>query len=148
MVKQSDAPPEQAAPQRRDRSRRRVLVAEDNVVNQMVIRALLESAGIEVEVVDNGLECVERITSIQPDIVLMDCQMPVCDGYTATSRLRAAGWTLPIIAVTASVAAEVEERCRAAGMSGFLPKPVSRAGLLQLIADHAPLASTEAAGSR
>jgi CheY-like chemotaxis protein len=113
-------------------------VAEDNVVNQMVIRALLESAGIHVVVVDNGRECLERITSIQPDIVLMDCQMPVCDGYTATSRLRAAGWTLPIIAVTASAAGEVKERCLAAGMSGFLAKPVSRAGLLQLISEHAP----------
>ena len=142
MVKQTDTPA-----QPRARACQRVLVAEDNLVNQMVMRALLESAGIEVEVVDNGLECLERITSIQPDIVLMDCQMPVCDGYTATSRLRAAGWTLPIIAVTASAAPEVEAQCRAAGMSGFLSKPVSRAGLLQLIADHSAPAPAEGGGS-
>ena len=145
MVKQNDPASSPPVPKRSDLRGRRVLVAEDNLVNQMVIRALLESAGIQVDVVDNGLECLERISSVQPDIVLMDCQMPVCDGYMATTRLRAAGWTLPIIAVTASAATEVEAQCRAAGMTGFLSKPVSRAGLLELLEEHAPQALTELA---
>lgn len=113
----------------------RVLVAEDNRINQMVMQAMLSSADIDVVLVDNGAECVDQIDSVMPDVVLMDCQMPVCDGYTASRRLREAGWSVPIIAVTASAVGDEEARCRQAGMDGFLPKPVFRDALLEALAD-------------
>lgn len=113
----------------------RVLVAEDNRINQMVMQAMLSSADIDVVLVDNGAECLDQIDSVMPDVVLMDCQMPVCDGYTASRRLREAGWSVPIIAVTASAVGDEEARCRQAGMDGFLPKPVFRDALLEALAD-------------
>ncbi|MBO84521.1 MAG: hypothetical protein CL927_04130 [Deltaproteobacteria bacterium] len=111
----------------------RVLVAEDNPVNQMVMEAMLGSADIEVVLVDNGADCVRRIAAVQPDAVLMDCQMPICDGYSASRQLRAAGWSLPIIAVTASALGDEEARCRQAGMDAFMAKPVRRDALLEVI---------------
>ena len=112
-----------------------MLVVEDNRINQMVMQAMLTRADIDVVLVDNGADCVDRIGSVMPDVVLMDCQMPVCDGYTASRRLREAGWSVPIIAVTASAVGDEEARCRQAGMDGFLPKPVFRDALLEALAD-------------
>jgi len=80
----------------------RVLVAEDNPVNQLVIRRFLEGFEVEFELVSDGAECVEAWPRFRPDVILMDCQMPVCDGYEATRLIRKEGGSMAIIALTAS----------------------------------------------
>ncbi|MFT4979554.1 MAG: CheY-like chemotaxis protein [Myxococcota bacterium] len=112
----------------------RVLVAEDNAVNQLVIRRLLERHGVTVDIVPNGEEAVSAWSRLSPDVILMDCQMPVCDGYEATRRLRALGAEQPIIALTANSMPGDRARCLEAGMDEHLGKPVqveSLVGLLQ-----------------
>ncbi|MDP9465681.1 MAG: response regulator [Actinomycetota bacterium] len=123
---QAPSKAEQApVPQRR----LRVLLAEDNVVNQRVALLMLDRLGYRADVAANGIEAVQAVTSTPYDVVLMDVQMPELDGIGATERLRA---ELPperqprIIAMTAGALAEDRERCLAAGMDDFLSKPVRR----------------------
>jgi signal transduction histidine kinase/ActR/RegA family two-component response regulator len=102
----------------------RVLVAEDNPVNRMVIRRLLERHDVEVVMAEDGEVCVERWRDARPDLILMDCQMPLLDGYDATRRLRAQGATQPIVALTANTMPGDRARCLEAGMDDHLGKPV------------------------
>ncbi|MDP1829585.1 MAG: ATP-binding protein [Archangium sp.] len=103
----------------------RVLVAEDNRVNQRVVRGLLEKLGCAVTIVDNGVQAVDTLGRGGFDLVLMDCQMPELDGFAATKRIRATQLGhVPIIALTAGVMDGDRERCLAAGMDEFLRKPV------------------------
>jgi two-component system sensor histidine kinase/response regulator len=106
----------------------RVLVAEDNAVNQRLARRLLEKRGHQVVVAANGREALEAIEAHTFDLVLMDVQMPELDGFEATAALRAkeAGraWHLPVIALTAHAMKGDRERCLAAGMDGYLRKPI------------------------
>ncbi len=114
----------------------RVLVAEDNPVNQRVARGILERLGYDVSVAVNGAEAVEAVRAHRFDVVLMDCQMPVLDGFEATRQIRAMGGAhaaMPIIAVTANAMAEDRQRCLEAGMSDYVPKPVRRAELLRAL---------------
>src|SRR5439155_10050314 len=117
----------------RHRARARVLLAEDNFVNQRVAIKMLESLGCEVEVAQNGQKAVEAVAAAHYDVVLMDCQMPELDGFEATRAIRgseadmAAGGEprhVPIIAMTANAMAGDRERCIEAGMDGYLTKPV------------------------
>ena len=104
-----------------------VLVAEDNPVNQKVARAFLEKLGVRVDCVGNGLEAVTAVTRFPYDMVLMDCQMPVMDGYTATQHLRALNGSvreIPVVALTADALDSARERCFAVGMNRFLTKPL------------------------
>ena len=101
-----------------------VLVAEDNPVNQLVIRRLLERHGLEVRLAGDGDECVRAWQAGPPDLILMDCQMPTCDGYEATRRIRSEGGSVPIIALTANAMAGDRARCLEAGMNDHLGKPV------------------------
>ena len=106
----------------------RVLVAEDNVNNQLVARALLEKFGCHVDVAANGLEAVRMLESFEYDLVFMDCLMPEMDGYAAATKVRrreAHGRRIPIIAFTANVAVGEREKCIAAGMDDYVSKPVS-----------------------
>lgn len=104
-------------------SRLRILVAEDNRVNQTLIRRLLERAGHEVELAENGKEAVER-APMGWDLILMDMQMPLIDGLEATRQIRRAlGPNLPIVALTANASAEDRMRCAEARMNGFSSKP-------------------------
>ena len=103
-----------------------ILLVEDAELNQEVMRELLEQAGLRVRLAVNGQEALRAVARAIPDCVLMDCQMPVMDGFEATRRLRAqaAYRDLPILALTANTMAGDREQCLAAGMNGFLAKPV------------------------
>jgi len=115
---------------RRQCSGRRVLVAEDNPINQEVAQALLTSAGLVVQVADDGAQAVEMALTGKFDVVLMDMQMPVLDGLSATRAIRAQlGSALPIVALTANAFSDDVAECLAAGMSDYLAKPVEVAKL-------------------
>ncbi len=107
----------------------RVLVVEDNVVNQKVARRMLEKLGCKVDVAANGLEAVDLTARFQYDLVFMDCHMPEMDGYSATRAIRSREAEfkqvpLPIIALTANAFGKDRELCREAGMDDFISKPV------------------------
>ncbi len=116
----------------------RVLVAEDNLVNQKVIRSILERRGHHVTVVENGQHAIEQADSERFDLIIMDCEMPVIDGFEATRRIRAgdggASCNIPIVALTAFALDEGEEKCRAAGMDYYLTKPIDRQKLESTLA--------------
>jgi two-component system, sensor histidine kinase and response regulator len=108
----------------------RVLLVEDNPVNQRVAQRLLQKLSVDVTLANHGAEALERIAEGSFDAVLMDCQMPVMDGFTATAKIREAearrgdGKRLAIIALTANVLSEDRERCIEAGMDAHLGKPI------------------------
>jgi two-component system sensor histidine kinase/response regulator len=116
----------------------RVLLAEDNEINQQIAVELLQSAGAAVKVANNGREAVEILSSgPQPsfDIVLMDLQMPEMDGYQATAKLRAdvRFATLPIVAMTAHATIEERQRCLAVGMNDHIAKPIDPDNLIETV---------------
>jgi len=115
-----------AAPKLAPRFHGRVLLVEDNLVNQKVARSFLERLGCDVTVAGNGLEAVEVFAGARFDLVLLDLQMPIMDGYAATARLRALerGTRTPIVALTASAMAGQLERCLEAGMDDLITKPL------------------------
>jgi len=127
-------PPLPAAP-----GKLRVLLAEDNPVNQEVGRGMLELLGCTVTLADSGRAALQALEARSYDLVLMDCHMPEMDGFEATHLLRqreqAQGRArLPVIALTADVQKGIQERCTAAGMDGYLSKPFSRARLEEFLA--------------
>jgi signal transduction histidine kinase/CheY-like chemotaxis protein/HPt (histidine-containing phosphotransfer) domain-containing protein len=118
--------------------RGRVLLVEDNAVNQRVAQRLLDMHGLEVTAVNDGREAIDRLERDRYDLVLMDCLMPVMDGYMATrlwrERERAAdSGHLPILAMTANAMAGDRERCLASGMDDYLSKPLDRAALVLML---------------
>jgi signal transduction histidine kinase/ActR/RegA family two-component response regulator len=119
----------------------RILVAEDNKVNQTVVSRLLERAGHTVVIAANGQEAAEICSTGKFDLILMDVHMPVLDGFEATARIRATdrsrGIRTPLIALTANAMDGDRERCLLAGMDGYISKPVSRDVLLDTIAQFA-----------
>ncbi len=117
-----------------------ILVAEDNMVNKEVVTAILESWGCRVHAVENGRAAVEAATNRSHDIILMDCQMPIMDGFEASLEIRARrikrrrdGRAVPVIALTANAMAGDRERCLAAGMDDFLSKPFKQSHLRALV---------------
>jgi CheY-like chemotaxis protein len=128
----------------------RFLVAEDNSVNQRFAVRLLEKEGHSVFVASTGLEAVQAYRTQQFDMILMDVQMPEMDGLEATGAIRAVerqrGGHIPIIALTAHAMKVDEERCLHAGMDGYTSKPIRRADLFTIIAQHAArMEATDAA---
>jgi CheY-like chemotaxis protein len=106
----------------------RVLVAEDNAINQLVARQMIRKLGYECDVVANGSEAVEALKERAYAVVLMDCYMPEMDGFVATQRIRddeGCSKHTPVIAMTALAMAEDRQRCREAGMDDYVSKPVS-----------------------
>ncbi|MDC0720234.1 ATP-binding protein [Nannocystis bainbridge] len=114
-----------------------IVLADDNRINRTVVLALLERAGHTVVPVENGLAAVAAVEAQAPDIIFMDCQMPVMDGYEATIRLRETGYTAPIIALTANARADDRDRCIAAGMTDYLTKPIRPEDLHLALQRHA-----------
>ena len=111
-----------------------ILVVEDNPTNQIVAVGLLKKIGYEqVTVVSDGKQAVEQASASDFLAILMDCQMPVMDGYAATEFLRAQGCQTPIIAMTANASPGDGQRCLQAGMNDYLAKPVTQAGLLEVL---------------
>jgi signal transduction histidine kinase/CheY-like chemotaxis protein len=121
---------------------RRVLVVEDNVINQKVAMHLLADLGWRVDVAANGHEALRLIREIPYELVFMDVQMPEMDGLQATAAIRAGeagpGRRLPIVAMTAHAMQGDLERCLAAGMDGYVSKPVNKRDLAQVLARFAP----------
>jgi signal transduction histidine kinase/ActR/RegA family two-component response regulator len=121
--------------------RARVLVAEDNPVNQIVAAEMLKRLGCRADVVGNGREAVEAMGRLPYDLVFLDCHMPEMDGFDACRAIRAgepAGQHTPVIAMTASALKGDRERCLAAGMDDYLPKPVRLADLSNAIQQWLP----------
>ncbi len=126
---------------------KKILLVEDNPVNQRVAKRILAKLGVEVTIASNGAEALERVGAANFDAALMDCQMPVMDGFTASRRIREAEARrgdrrrLPIIALTANVMSEDRENCIAAGMDAHLGKPIDPevlAGYLERYLSPAP----------
>jgi signal transduction histidine kinase/CheY-like chemotaxis protein len=113
----------------------RVLLVEDNPVNQMVAKGMLAKLGYQVLVAAHGAEALEVLEQEPIDLILMDCNMPVMDGYEASRRIRSNGrWLeLPIVALTANALSDERERCRAAGMNDYLAKPFRREELAVML---------------
>jgi CheY-like chemotaxis protein len=146
----------------------RILVAEDNDINQKLIRQILEKAGYSADLVDNGRQAVDSACRVKYDMILMDIQMPVMDGYEATKRIRDAECEMrkrnpegsglnselripnsalnnvPVIALTGTDLDSVKEKCLSRGMNDCIGKPLSREQLLSLIPKWT---GTESAGS-
>ena len=125
------------------RRRGKVLLVEDNPVNQLVAKGMLGKLGCDVVVAAHGAEALDQLEHDEFDLVLMDCNMPVMDGYEASRQIRQSGrWpNLPIVALTANAMSEERERCRAAGMSDYLAKPFRREELAALLDQWMPATS-------
>jgi CheY-like chemotaxis protein len=117
----------------------RILLAEDNEINQMMAREMLQIMGCEVAIASNGREALALLDTQLFDLVLMDCQMPLMDGFEATRQIRSRTWErrgggeIPIVALTANVMKEDKERCRAAGMDDHISKPFRMADVAAVL---------------
>jgi signal transduction histidine kinase/CheY-like chemotaxis protein len=124
----------------------RVLVVDDNAVNQRVAVRMLERLGLRIDVAANGLEAVRMVTELPYDAVFMDCQMPEMDGYAATLEIRRRekpGERMAIIAMTAEAVVGARERCAAAGMDDYIAKPVKLEDLSRAIQEWVPARGTK-----
>ena len=126
----------QGTQQEEERLTGRVLVAEDTVSNQLLIKILLNKLGLHVTVVENGQRAVEAVTQQSFDMILMDIQMPGIDGYEATRLIREKGITTPIIAVTANASIKEKDNCLQAGCDDYIPKPICNEVLIKAIRKH------------
>ncbi|SDS12232.1 His Kinase A (phospho-acceptor) domain-containing protein [Polaribacter sp. KT25b] len=112
---------------------KKLLLVEDNLINVMVGKQIIEKSGLTIDVVNDGLAAVNKVKENKYDVVLMDIQMPIMDGYTATKEIRKFNTTLPILALSASIFMEVKDKINEAGMNGFIYKPFDPENLLDKI---------------
>lgn len=115
----------------------RILLVDDSPDNQMLITKFLTMAGALVEVANNGREGVQKTSTDMFDLIVMDIQMPVMDGYEAIGHLRRSGYTRPVIALTAHALKEEQQRCLACGFDGHLSKPINRQFLIEKLQGYA-----------
>ncbi len=127
-------------PSQQDQFDKKVLLVEDNITNQIVGRGLLEMRGLHVTIANNGEEAVKEVQDFHFDLIFMDCQMPIMDGYEATRRIRKltpklseTSPNVPIIALSANAMKGEDKVCIAAGMDDFMPKPIDQAVLIEKI---------------
>ncbi|MBO8165840.1 MAG: response regulator [Kosmotoga sp.] len=125
----------------------KILIVEDNEANRLLFKKMLEKMGHEVKVVENGKIAVEIMSKEKFDMVFMDMQMPIMDGYTATRKLRKKGIETPIIALTAHTLRGDEEKALIAGCDGYLGKPVKRKDLLDVVRKFLDLKKNEEIGN-
>ena len=116
----------------------RILVVEDDYVNQKTILAILKKLGLQTDIANDGSQAVRKATEEYFELILMDMHMPNMNGYEATKALRKKGLTLPIIALTASVMKSEFDRCLDVGCDGYLAKPINRRKLLEMLARYLP----------
>ncbi len=121
----------------------KILVAEDSLENQRLIRIYLETVSEKLEFASNGKEALEKVQSQEFDVVLMDIMMPTMDGIEATKTLRELGFTMPIIAFTAHVMKEEVDEIFKAGCDGYIPKPIAKAHLLEAMSQTIRRLSSE-----
>ena len=117
----------------------RILVAENNPINQKVLACLLQPTGCQIDFVDNGLDAIAAVTRSTYDLVLVDMRTPKMGGVTATYRIRSLPkptTSIPIVALTAHVVAGAKEKFQAAGMNGFVEKPIDTELLFKTIEEH------------
>ncbi|MDU0353086.1 ATP-binding protein [Paraglaciecola aquimarina] len=117
----------------------KILVAEDSLTNQEVAKSMLGMLGCETWLADNGAEAVDHINNHQPDLVLMDCQMPIMDGYAATREIRKQWPHIPVVALTAGMGDNLHQQCMDAGMNEVMSKPFSIQELEQTLLRYLPL---------
>ena len=113
--------------------KRRILLAEDNPTTQSLMSILLQQMGLDLVIVDNGQLAIDYLADTKVDLILMDCQMPILDGFKATAQLRGQGVMTPIVALTAYAREEDEGLCLEAGMNGFLSKPFRQSDLKEVL---------------
>lgn len=111
----------------------KVLLVEDSEDIQDLVKLLLGKTGVELDVVNNGQLAIKKASEINYDLIYMDIQMPVMDGFTAISKLREQGYTLPVVAMTANVMQKDRDACSKAGFDGFIAKPINREELYQIL---------------
>lgn len=122
-----------------------ILVVEDNLMNQRLALGVLARLGHTAQLAENGQQAIDRLGETTFDLILMDIQMPIMDGYMATRQIRTVlGSQTPIIAMTAHALASEREQCLQAGMNDFLPKPFQSADLQQLLRKYVPFSASEA----
>jgi signal transduction histidine kinase/BarA-like signal transduction histidine kinase len=122
-----------------------ILVAEDARANQALIRIMLQKMGLDVTIVEDGRQAVEKISNGRYDLILMDMQMPVMNGYDAARQIKAMGIQIPVIALTAHAMKGDEEKCRQAGCDDYLAKPIDRTKLEKILRHYlCPVSSTSA----
>ncbi|HEX9082699.1 MAG TPA: response regulator, partial [Holophagaceae bacterium] len=134
----------EAAASAEGRGALRVLLAEDNLVNQKVAVTMLRKIGVEADVATNGLEALDALLGVSYDLVLMDCQMPEMDGFEASRRIRdreRGTRRIPIVAMTANAMVGDRERCLEAGMDDYIPKPVRMEDLRRALGRWLPSGS-------
>ncbi len=110
-----------------------ILVVEDHLVNQQLFRTILERLSCLVRCVENGQLAVESVKKSRPDLIFMDCQMPVMNGYEATEKIRELGYDVPIVAVTASAITNERERCESCGMNDLITKPFKKGDIMAVL---------------
>jgi len=111
----------------------KILLVEDILINQKVALGLMADCGLDIDVANNGEEALQQYSENNYDLILMDCQMPVMDGYEATRIIRETNLDIPIIAVTANALSSDREKCELAGMSDYLAKPFNRQQLMDVL---------------
>jgi len=117
----------------------RVLVVEDNPVNQMVAKGLLEKLGCNVELAADGIEALEKIAHYSYDLIFMDCNMPLMDGFECTINIRQqelTGPRVPIVAMTANTMVESMEQCKKVGMDDYIAKPINQQQLKNILSRY------------
>ena len=127
---------------------KRILIAEDNLINQEVAIGMLEDLNCNVTVVNNGLEAIDAFNKHNYDLILMDCHMPVLDGFDAADSIRRLEQQqeqtkTPIIALTADIQKGIEKKCQAVGMNGYMSKPFTKESLLTALKQWLPLELTD-----
>lgn len=119
----------------------KVLLVEDNILNQKLTGKILEGLGVDFQIASNGVQAVDQVSRGYFDLILMDIQMPIMDGYETTRRIKAMPPpknTIPVIAMTAHAFSEEAEKCKQAGMDGFLTKPFHPSDLHRVLFQHTP----------